>query len=158
MADSDSNHVQSTPQPAQLTPEKGSAASPKTDGALALTAPSQTIPRPTSPGPTKPCPTMPSHDRSLARPDLVAADRDSDSTYGSSGHDQQDPMVRLARSEIEALADRMLSRAVSVLSLDQPQVRADLITASRVLRGLLRAYERAAERPLETIFIIGGGL
>jgi hypothetical protein len=41
------------------------------------------------------------------------------------------PIHRLTAREIEALADRLFSRGISVLSIDQPQVRADLIEASR---------------------------
>jgi hypothetical protein len=66
------------------------------------------------------------------------------------------PIHRLTAREIEALADRLFSRGISVLSLDQPQVRADLIEASRPLRALLRHYEHATGRQLQTVLICGG--
>jgi hypothetical protein len=66
------------------------------------------------------------------------------------------PTHRLTAREIEALADRLFSRGISVLSLDQPQVRSDLIEASRTLRALLRHCERATGRQLQTVVISGG--
>jgi hypothetical protein len=67
-------------------------------------------------------------------------------------------MFELTADEVQSLADRLFARGISVLSLDQHEVRADLITASRALRELLRVYERASGRTLRAIFVCGGRL
>jgi hypothetical protein len=65
------------------------------------------------------------------------------------------PIHRLTAREIEALADRLFSRGISTLSIDQKEVRADLIEPSRTLRALLRYYEHATGRQLQTVLICG---
>ena len=66
-------------------------------------------------------------------------------------------MFELTADEVQSLADRLFARGISVLSLDQKEVRADLITASRALRELLRAYERGSGHTLRAIFVCGRG-
>jgi hypothetical protein len=62
----------------------------------------------------------------------------------------------LSQKDVQALADRLYSRAVSSLVIDNREIRSDLISASRALRRLLVAYERAAGHELHTIMICGG--
>jgi hypothetical protein len=64
-------------------------------------------------------------------------------------------ILRLTEREVQALADRLFSRGISVLSLDRPEHRSDLITASRTLRALLRVYEQSAGRQLQTVLLCG---
>jgi hypothetical protein len=64
-------------------------------------------------------------------------------------------ILRPTEKEVQALADRLFSRGISVLSLDRPEHRSDLITASRTLRALLRAYEHSAGRQLQTVLLSG---
>ena len=42
-----------------------------------------------------------------------------------------------------------------MLSIDRPEARADLIAASRTLRALLRQYEHATGRQLQTVMLCG---
>jgi hypothetical protein len=46
--------------------------------------------------------------------------------------------VTLSVPELHSLADRLLSRALSMLSTDTAEQQRDLKTASRVIRALLR--------------------
>jgi hypothetical protein len=61
----------------------------------------------------------------------------------------------LSQRDIQALADRLYSRGVSTLAVSQTDVRCDLISASRTLRALLRQYELATGRPLQTVLLCG---
>jgi hypothetical protein len=69
--------------------------------------------------------------------------------------DFQDPHS-LSQREVQALADRLYSRAVSSLTIDNREIRSDLVAASRALRRLLVAYEQAAGHELHTIMLSGG--
>jgi hypothetical protein len=62
----------------------------------------------------------------------------------------------ISRTEIECLGDRLLSRAVSTISTYSPHEKEDLLIASRCLRGLLRAYERATGAQPASVFLCGG--
>jgi hypothetical protein len=64
-----------------------------------------------------------------------------------------DPKHKLTFDEVQTLADRLFSRGISNLSTDGPKVRADLVSASRTLRALLRAYEHATGRQLTTVIL-----
>lgn len=63
--------------------------------------------------------------------------------------------LRLTHDEIQLLADRLYSRSRSIISCHEKHERADLLAASRALRGLLRHYELATGRQLETVYISG---
>ena len=66
-------------------------------------------------------------------------------------HPQEHPhdiLLTLSQKDVQALADRLYSRATSSLAIDNRE--------SRCLRRLLAAYERAAGRELHTIMISGG--
>lgn len=65
-------------------------------------------------------------------------------------------VTTLTREEIECIADRLYARGVSTLSTASPRERDDLIVASRALRRLLSAYERASGRQLHTVMLCGG--
>jgi hypothetical protein len=65
-------------------------------------------------------------------------------------------MLKLSADEVQSLADRLYSRGVSVLSTECPRSKDDLIAASRTLRALLRAYEHATGRQLQTVLLCGG--
>jgi len=65
-------------------------------------------------------------------------------------------MEKLSADEVQRLADHCFSHGVSVISIDQPKVKADLILASRTLRALLRAYETSTGRQLRTVLVCGG--
>lgn len=66
-------------------------------------------------------------------------------------------VTTLTAKEVAALADRLFSRGVSGLSTCDPKCQRDMLAASRVLRELLRRYERAnGGRQLECIMINGG--
>jgi len=45
---------------------------------------------------------------------------------------------------------------VSVLAVDRPETRADMLAASRTIQALLIAYELDAGHPLQTVIIAGG--
>jgi hypothetical protein len=51
-----------------------------------------------------------------------------------------DSPISLSHAEIQALADRLLSRGVSKLSADRPALQADLRTAAAVIRSLSREH------------------
>jgi hypothetical protein len=61
----------------------------------------------------------------------------------------------LKTSEIHALADRLYGRGVSNLTTMSAREQSDLILASRLLRALLRRYERCTGRTLQSIMIGG---
>jgi hypothetical protein len=65
------------------------------------------------------------------------------------------PLLELTPRSIEALADRLYSLGITNLVAITPRDQADLVAASRALRRLLSAYERAAGRPLHTILLAG---
>jgi hypothetical protein len=65
-------------------------------------------------------------------------------------------ILALSHEEIQNLADRLFSRGMSSLSTYSPTDRVDLIAASRALRRLLVAFERASGQPLHTILLTGG--
>lgn len=70
--------------------------------------------------------------------------------------DREDHKVwTLTRADIDALSDRLYSRAVSNLSTVGPNDRRDLINASRALRRLLAAYERGTGHQLSAIMLGG---
>jgi hypothetical protein len=50
------------------------------------------------------------------------------------------PSISIRVSDARTLADRLFSRAVSMLSSDSERQRGDLKLASRLLRVLLREY------------------
>ena len=50
------------------------------------------------------------------------------------------PSIFIRVSDARSLADRLLSRAISMLSTDSERQRGDLKLASRLLRVLLRDY------------------
>jgi hypothetical protein len=64
--------------------------------------------------------------------------------------------VKLTADEVQYLADRLFSRGISSLSTECPRSKADLIAASRTLRALLRQYEHATGRQLQTVLLCGG--
>jgi hypothetical protein len=67
------------------------------------------------------------------------------------------PILRLTYDEIQALSGRLFLHGVSsILPVDEPKFRAELITASRALRELLLAYERGTGRTLHTVLLCGG--
>ena len=51
---------------------------------------------------------------------------------------------KLTIDEAQNLADRLLSRGVSKLLNDQPELQRDMRTAARVIRALLSKIDRAA--------------
>jgi hypothetical protein len=55
-------------------------------------------------------------------------------------------VATLSIPEAQALADRLMSRSLSTLFAASPQVRHDLLTASRAIRSLLHEYDRVASR------------
>jgi hypothetical protein len=61
----------------------------------------------------------------------------------------------LSERDLQALADRLFAASVSNLSTIGPKERADFIAASRALRALLRHYELATGRQLETVLLCG---
>lgn len=63
--------------------------------------------------------------------------------------------LRLTHDELQLLADRLYGRSRSVISTDSRNERCDLLAASRAIRGLLRHYELATGRQLETVYISG---
>jgi hypothetical protein len=63
-------------------------------------------------------------------------------------------MQKLTYDEVQILADRLFSRGITTLSTDGSRIRADLIAASRTMRALLRQYEHATGRQLQTIILI----
>jgi hypothetical protein len=65
-------------------------------------------------------------------------------------------LVELTPRSIEALADRVYSLGVSHVITMTRRDQSDLVAASRALRRLLVAYERAAGHELHTIMICGG--
>jgi hypothetical protein len=65
--------------------------------------------------------------------------------------------LKLTAHEVQSLADRLYSRAVSKLATDTRMVRIDMVLASRTRRGLLTAYEHAAGRPLATVIVAAEG-
>ncbi len=71
-------------------------------------------------------------------------------------HDHDPCIQKLTADEVQTLADRLFSRGISTLSTDGPLVRADLIAASRTMRALLRQYEHATGRQLQTVLLLGG--
>jgi hypothetical protein len=67
-----------------------------------------------------------------------------------------DPMHELTADEVQNLADRLFSRGIGDLTTVGPQERADLVSASRTLRALLRHYELTTGRQLQTVLLCGG--
>ena len=65
-------------------------------------------------------------------------------------------MMKLSADEVQYLADRLYSRGISVLATECPKCKTDLVSASRALRALLRAYEHATGRQLQTVILCGG--
>jgi hypothetical protein len=65
-------------------------------------------------------------------------------------------MVTLTAEEIRCLSDRLFSRGISTISTYSRRERQDLILASRVMRELLRRYERSTGRELQAIMLDGG--
>jgi hypothetical protein len=66
------------------------------------------------------------------------------------------PIAILSVDQIQALADRLYGRGVSTIPTTSSAERQDLILASRALRRLLAAYERASGRQLACIMLAGG--
>jgi hypothetical protein len=64
-------------------------------------------------------------------------------------------LITISSREIQAVADRLYSRGVSSLSTCDRHCQADLIAGSRIIRALLRRYERTTGRQLEHIMIAG---
>src|SRR6266566_3748373 len=67
-----------------------------------------------------------------------------------------DALHKLTYDEVQILADRLFSRGISALSTYSTREKADLIAASRTLRVLLRQYEHATGRQLQTVLLCGG--
>jgi hypothetical protein len=65
------------------------------------------------------------------------------------------PLIELNPESIQLLADKLYSLGISNITTIGPEERAEFVTASRALRRLLAAYERAAGRPLHTILLAG---
>jgi hypothetical protein len=67
-------------------------------------------------------------------------------------------MTRLCADDVQALADRLFSLGISGISTLSRRDQADLIAASRSLRALLRHYELATGRQIQTVLLAGRGL
>jgi hypothetical protein len=65
-------------------------------------------------------------------------------------------ILKLNAESAQALADRLFSLGTSNITTIGPKEQADLVAASRALRRLLAAYERAAGHELHTILLAGG--
>jgi hypothetical protein len=65
-------------------------------------------------------------------------------------------VVTLTAEELQALSDRLFARGISTISTASAAERQDLVLASRALRRLLAAYERASNRRLSALIICGG--
>lgn len=61
----------------------------------------------------------------------------------------------LSKREVLNFADRLFSRAISTVSIDAPETKGDLQTASRVIRALLNAYELETGRQFHSIMVCG---
>ena len=68
-------------------------------------------------------------------------------------HDHDPGIQKLTYDEVQTLADRLFSRGISSISTYSRREQADLIAASRTMRALLRAYEHATGRQLQTIIL-----
>ena len=64
-------------------------------------------------------------------------------------------VITLSAAEVQCLADRLYSRGISTLSTCDGKCRTDLVTASRVLRELLRRYERDTGRTIAAVTLNG---
>jgi hypothetical protein len=70
-------------------------------------------------------------------------------------HDHDPCIQKLTADEVQTLADRLFSRGISTLSTYSHREKADLVAASRTLRALLRQYEHATGRQLQTVLLCG---
>ncbi len=61
----------------------------------------------------------------------------------------------LTADQIEALADRLLSRGISRLHKDAPHLAGDLWTAGHIIRGLLAKLDKVAGNVAETHRVLG---
>ena len=61
----------------------------------------------------------------------------------------------LSEHDLRALSDRLFSCGISHLSTIGPRERADMIAGSRALRALLRHYELATGRQVQTVLLCG---
>lgn len=62
-------------------------------------------------------------------------------------------IITISAEDIQTLADRLFARGISSLSTYSVREQRDLILASRLLRELLRRYERAAGGQLTAILM-----
>jgi hypothetical protein len=65
-------------------------------------------------------------------------------------------ITTMSAEEIRCLADRLFSRGFSTISTYSRREQQDLVLASRVIRELLRRYERSTGRELHSVLIDGG--
>jgi hypothetical protein len=63
-------------------------------------------------------------------------------------------LYMLSRDDVQILSDRLFSRAVSTITTYSPKEKSDLIAASRTMRALLRQYEHATGRQLQTVILV----
>jgi hypothetical protein len=64
-------------------------------------------------------------------------------------------ITTLTVEEIRYLADRLFSRGISTISTYSRREQQDLVIASRVMRELLRRYERSTGRELQALMLDG---
>jgi hypothetical protein len=67
-------------------------------------------------------------------------------------------MMKLDGDDVQALADRLFSLGISGISTLSRRDQADVIAASRTLRALLRHYELATGRQIQTVLLAGRGI
>jgi hypothetical protein len=65
-------------------------------------------------------------------------------------------ITTLSAEEIRCISDRVFSRRISTISTYSRREQQDLVLASRVMRELLRRYERSTGRELHSLLIDGG--
>jgi hypothetical protein len=64
-------------------------------------------------------------------------------------------MTEIHADQVQALADRLFSLGISALATVGPRERTDMIDASRALRALMRHYELATGRQIQTVLLVG---
>jgi hypothetical protein len=66
------------------------------------------------------------------------------------------PLAAVTREEVEIIADHLFSLGISNVTAITHRDQHTLVTASRVMRMLLSAYERANGRTLSCLMLAGG--
>lgn len=66
------------------------------------------------------------------------------------------PLIEITEQSVQLTADKLYSLGISNLTAIDHTDKAELIKASRILRRLLIAHERAAGRRLGMILLAGG--